>query len=276
MRLGNKKCLNFFSISFILTILVCKSFGSNLSYSLNTNSTKNILANNFSDDDNKTAIVDRILSEYFHISNGCVLAIITSMIIVLLSEMGDKSFLIAVVMSMKHSRLLVFISAMCALELMTLISAMLGNIITQFVPKVYIFFVSIILFASFGFKMLYEAYYMHNGLAQPEVEELESLTDSQVNNIPKVFMKAFALIFLAEWGDRSQISIMILGARKNIVATLIGCTIGNALCTFVAVVGGRFIGEKISVRLVTLMGALFFLVFSAADAVYFCVYGKID
>ena len=74
--------------------------------------------------------------------------------------------------------------------------------------------------------------------------------------------KAFILTFLAEWGDRSQISTIILGARENMYGTLLGGTIGHALCTGAAVIGGRMIAQRISVKTLTLVGAFVFLFFA--------------
>ncbi len=75
-------------------------------------------------------------------------------------------------------------------------------------------------------------------------------------------MQAFILTFLAEWGDRSQISTIILGARENIFGTVVGGTLGHGLCTGVAVLSGRMIASKISVRTVTLVGAVVFIFFA--------------
>jgi len=42
----------------------------------------------------------------------------------------------------------------------------------------------------------------------------------------------------------------------------IGGTIGHSLCTALAVIGGQLIAQKISVRNVTILGGLVFLLFS--------------
>ena len=80
--------------------------------------------------------------------------------------------------------------------------------------------------------------------------------------VSTIFLQAFVLTFLAEWGDRSQLSTIILGARENMVGTVLGGTIGHGLCTGLAVIGGRMIAQRISVRTVTLAGAFVFLFFA--------------
>lgn len=42
----------------------------------------------------------------------------------------------------------------------------------------------------------------------------------------------------------------------------IGGTIGHAICTALAVIGGKLIAQKISVKTVTIVGGLVFLLFS--------------
>merc|ERR1719505_445857 len=82
-----------------------------------------------------------------------------------------------------------------------------------------------------------------------------------------IFLQAFTLTFLAEWGDRSQLTTIILGSREDPLGVSIGGTLGHALCTGLAVIGGRLIAQRISVRTVTLIGGVVFLLF-ALSALY--------
>jgi putative Ca2+/H+ antiporter (TMEM165/GDT1 family) len=76
-----------------------------------------------------------------------------------------------------------------------------------------------------------------------------------------VLVQVFTLTFLAEWGDRSQITTIILGAQKNPYAVAVGGVLGHAICTGGAVIGGRLLAQQISVRTVTLVGGVTFLAF---------------
>lgn len=68
------------------------------------------------------------------------------------------------------------------------------------------------------------------------------------NLLLRILMQAFTMTFLAEWGDRSQLTTIILAARENVYGVIIGGVIGHAICTGLAVIGGRMIAQKISVR----------------------------
>jgi len=76
------------------------------------------------------------------------------------------------------------------------------------------------------------------------------------------FVQAFVLTFLGEWGDRSQIATIALGANHNVYLVTLGTVIGHGACTSLAVLGGRYLSTKISVKHVTFGGAALFLIFA--------------
>lgn len=202
-----------------------------------------------------------------------------SLSVIIISELGDKTFIISAIMSMKNSRSLVFIASATALVLMTILSVVLGIAVT-IVPKMYTHYCSIVLFLCFGVKMLQEAYNMSDEEADSEFDEVkrsleegetaskkESMSNAVENPgadepiqesatkrcsssksmIPLV-IKVFTMIFVAEWGDRSQISTVVLAARNDAIGVLAGSLAGHLLCTGLAVIGGRFVADMISVR----------------------------
>lgn len=75
-------------------------------------------------------------------------------------------------------------------------------------------------------------------------------------------MQAFTLTFLAEWGDRSQIATIALAAAKDLAGVTIGGCLGHALCTSIAVMGGKILASRISEATVSLIGGLLFLLFA--------------
>lgn len=219
---------------------------------------------------------------------GFLHAFIASLSVIIVSELGDKTFFIAAIMAMRHSRLTVFTGALGALGLMTVLSALLGYA-TTIIPKKVTYYVSSILFAVFGLKMLKEGYEMSPDEGQEEYEEVQADLKKREEELEKenrpvedietgiirspgrrwfhgilgtIFLQAFTLTFLAEWGDRSQITTIVLAAREDVVGVIIGGTLGHAICTGIAVLGGRIVAQKISVRTVTLIGGVVFLVFA--------------
>lgn len=236
-----------------------------------------------------------------------------SIYVIIISELGDKTFFIAAIMSIRNPRLVVYAGAMLALASMTVLSAALG-MATTVIPRKLTYYISGFLFLIFGLKMIKDAYDMSPSDSQEEYEEVQAelrkrdvdyalsnqlITDpetgvmSPVNTkapIPppteryrivtyvttktkgaqkmlymifsKVFVEAFVLTFLAEWGDRSQMTTIVLAATKDVVGVIVGGTLGHGLCTGIAVISGRFISQKIPVRALTFIGGVTFLVFA--------------
>jgi putative Ca2+/H+ antiporter (TMEM165/GDT1 family) len=82
-----------------------------------------------------------------------------------------------------------------------------------------------------------------------------------VNSLPEVFFKALSLTFLAEWGDRSQMSTIALAAVEDMLSVVVGAVVGHALCTSLAVLGGRMLAEHVDERIIHLTGGSLFITF---------------
>lgn len=216
----------------------------------------------------------------------------SSTMMIIATEIGDKTFFIAAVLSMRNSRLVIFGGAISALICMTILSTMMGLILPSLMPKQYTHIIGGILFLYFGIKLIYDSRSMSDKVSD-ELEEVEEellqhnkkddeadieggtgssgastnlSSSSSPSSVPatnqKMFMQSFLLTFLAEWGDRSQIATIALAAAKNPYGVTLGGCVGHSLCTGMAVIGGRILASKISEKTVTFWGGFIFLVFS--------------
>ncbi|KAJ6618272.1 hypothetical protein B0H10DRAFT_1795741 [Mycena sp. CBHHK59/15] len=237
-------------------------------------------------------------------------ALMNSFFMIIASEIGDKTFLIAAILAMRHPRVVVFCGAFGSLVVMSILSAEMGHILPTLIPKKWTQAAAAGLFLVFGAKMLMEGRAMKAGSdkireemreAEEEIEgddavheangqasgDVIPLQDLEAGNagirspvpVPKirsitegarnfcsfflgpVFVQAFVLTFLGEWGDRSQIATIALGAAHNVYLVTAGTIVGHSCCTALAVIGGRYVSTKISVKHVTLGGAVLFLIF---------------
>ena len=70
------------------------------------------------------------------------------------------------------------------------------------------------------------------------------------------------MTFLAEWGDKSQIATIAMGAARDCGGVILGAVVGHALCTGLAVIGGRIMATSISERTVIIGSGVLFLGFA--------------
>jgi len=220
-------------------------------------------------------------------------AFLNSIAMIIVTELGDKTFFIAAILAMKHDRAVIFAGAIGALALMTVLSAIIGFALPALLPRSYTHYAATLLFVYFGIKLIREGYEMHrsgegNGPSD-ELEEVEnelkfdndgdsvaSAEEGKANKalkaeqkrqmIMNTMIQAFTLTFLAEWGDRSQIATIALASAKDPIGVTIGGIIGHALCTGLAVIGGRLLASRISEKTVALAGGSLFLVFALHSA----------
>jgi putative Ca2+/H+ antiporter (TMEM165/GDT1 family) len=82
----------------------------------------------------------------------------TTFLTILVCEIGDKTFFLAMIMAMKYNKLVVFIGSWGALAIMTVLSAVFGKVIFSLIPKFYTNLIVTLLFFYFGAKLIYEAY----------------------------------------------------------------------------------------------------------------------
>jgi len=80
----------------------------------------------------------------------------------------------------------------------------------------------------------------------------------------KLIASSFLMIFLAELGDKTQISTFALAADgKSMLSVFIGAALALVLTTVLAVVLGGVIGRFVPERIIKFVSAAVFLAFGA-------------
>jgi Ca2+/H+ antiporter, TMEM165/GDT1 family len=191
-----------------------------------------------------------------------------SLVAITLFELGDKTFLIGAILASKHPRRWVFVGAMIALVAMTLISVMFGQA-AMLLPQRWVKIAEITLFAAFGLKLLYDAWKMPvQAPSCGEMDEAEAAVAEAEAKLKRsgpvaIAIEACSLVFVAEWGDRTQFTTIALAADYSALSVMIGGTLGHAICAVLAVVCGRWVCGWISERMLTALGGGLFLIFAA-------------
>ncbi|MEB3359395.1 MAG: TMEM165/GDT1 family protein [Synechococcales bacterium] len=194
------------------------------------------------------------------------------LLLITLSELGDKTFFIGAILAMRHPRRWVFLGVTLALAGMTVLSVGLGQV-AALLPQHYVRAVAIALFFGFGFKLLYDASRLspQDCMAGEQTEALEAVKGcsqlQQANLLGRmVVMEALALTFVAEWGDRTQIATMTLATTNHPLGVIVGATLGHAICAAIAITVGRMVAGCISERLLTALGGGLFILFGVVMA----------
>ncbi|KQJ88523.1 GDT1-like protein 3 [Brachypodium distachyon] len=206
-------------------------------------------------------------------------ALLASLSMILVSEIGDETFIIAALMAMRHPRSIVLSGALSALYVMTVLSTGLGRIVPNLISRKHTNSAATVLYLFFGLRLLYIAWKSDpKGSQKKEMEEVEEKLESGQGKstirrffarfCTPIFLEAFVFTFLAEWGDRSQIATIALATHKNAIGVAVGASVGHTLCTSIAVVGGSMLASKISQRTVATIGGVLFLGFSLSSYVY--------
>lgn len=197
--------------------------------------------------------------------------------LIFLSEIGDKTFFIAALLAMKLGRWMAFTGSLGALGVMTVISVSIGAVFSK-VPDALKSSIpvgeiaGIVLLVVFGIKALRDGLKADEGnKADEEMEDAESAVKEAENsgrvsrkNAWSSFVEVATLIFIAEWGDRSMLATIALGAAQNPVGVAVGAVVGHAVATGIAVMGGAIAAKYISEKTINLTSGILFLVFAAA------------
>ena len=197
----------------------------------------------------------------------------SSLTAITLAELGDKTFFMALILSVRHRARWVFLGAFAALTAVTLISLALGYGLRELLPTTVVPWLAAALFLGFGLKLLIDAQGMAPDAASEEAEEAEEAinaaeTSRALNTAWAVIWEAFVLVFVAELGDRTQFTTIFMATAPaqvfSFTGLLAGTLLGHALVTWLAVGAGKWIGQRVNERLLYRLSGGLFLVFGLA------------
>ncbi|NHC03050.1 TMEM165/GDT1 family protein [Acinetobacter sp. 187] len=181
-------------------------------------------------------------------------AFLISLAVVALSEMGDKTQLLALLLAARFRKPLpILVAIFLATVVNHGVSAILGQWITTVLSPTVLLWIVSLGFIGMAVWMLIP-------------DELDD-EDNSINQWQKygVFGATFVLFFLAEIGDKTQIATVALAARFDSVGWVtLGTTLGIMLVNAPAVFIGNKLAEKLPISLIHKIGALVFLVIGLA------------
>lgn len=185
-------------------------------------------------------------------------ALFGTFIIILPSELPDKTFIATLVLATRYPRIWVWIGVVLAFALQTVIAVVAGGLLTL-LPNAVVLGVTSLLFAL-GAIILFRGGLRSRAVAAAAADEerTEVLTRAKtVTHGWQALGIAFAVIFLAEWGDLSQILTAGLAARTaNPFSVGLGSWLALATISAIAVLGGAWLQRTIPLWRVRLIAAV--------------------
>ena len=146
-------------------------------------------------------------------------------LLIALAEIGDKSQLVCMTLAARHRGLPVVLGAVAAFAILNLLAVLFGAAIAAWLPEWVVTLAVAVLFAVFGVSAL-----------RFETEDDEEIEEKPGHGI---FATTFLMIFLAEFGDKTQIAVAGIGSAADASATWVGATLALASTSLLGVFAGR-------------------------------------
>jgi putative Ca2+/H+ antiporter (TMEM165/GDT1 family) len=177
-------------------------------------------------------------------------AIINSTILVFISEMGDKTQLLALVLAARFKKPWpILFGIFVATILNHYLASYLGSFATQYFSEKTLRITLALTFIGFGMWVLI-----------PDKDE--GLNE---NYKWGAFVTTLVAFFFAEMGDKTQLATIALGARYNAaVAVTVGSTLGMMLANAPAVFFGHWFTDRIPLKWVRRVASVLFVGFGIA------------
>jgi len=189
-----------------------------------------------------------------------------SFFVVAVAEMFDKTWFAALICAMTYGRQIVFVASFAALALHVLLAAALGVAISKFFSISTLCFTTAIVFgvlASLYFYEFLQAKSEDDAIAERSDEAKEAMSTEQGTGPWDRFMRIFFSVFVAEWGDRTQVAMVTLHSSYPWVPVCLGSLVAFFVLTLSAVAAASLLkGTKLSEKLVLGLSAFSFLIFT--------------
>ncbi len=173
-------------------------------------------------------------------------AFLTSLAMVFLAEMGDKTQLLAMAFATRFRWQVVLAGVLAATIANHFLAVLAGNFLTSLIPLTAIRIAAALSFILFGFWTL----------------RGDTLGDEDKRYNVNPFWTVTIAFFLAEMGDKTQLATVALAAEFNTIVTVwIGTTTGMLVADGVGIIAGIVLHKKIPEKQVKWAAALTFIAF---------------
>ena len=171
-------------------------------------------------------------------------------LLIVLAEFGDKSQLVCMTLAARHRGWPVVLGAVASFALLNLLAVLFGAAVAAWLPEWLVTTAVAALFAIFGI----------NSLRFEEEDDDEEVEEKPGHG---VFATTFLMIFLAEFGDKTQIAVAGMGSTSEAVAVWAGATLALATTSVLGVYAGRRLLNRLPLVWIHRVSGVFFLLLAA-------------
>lgn len=174
--------------------------------------------------------------------------------LIFIAELPDKTALATLVLATRHRPLPVFLGAAAALAIQSLVAVGAGQVIAL-LPARIVHIVAGVVFIGSALAMWF----------QREEPDDEAEDGASSVGFWRAAWISFAVLFVAEWGDLTQLATAALAARYRApVAVFAGATLALWSVVALAAVAGNRVGKVLSPRTTLRVAAVLFALVGVA------------
>ena len=171
-----------------------------------------------------------------------------SFVLIFLAEFGDKSQLVCMTLAARHRPWPVLLGAVSAFAVLNLLAVLFGSVVAAWIPE---FWLALIVAALFGFFGIQSLLFNETGADDDEASSRSS---------HGLFITALLMIFIAEFGDKTQLAVAGLASTYHGLPVWLGSTLALLATTLIGVVAGQRLLKRLPLGLIhKISGGLFLL-----------------
>ena len=175
-----------------------------------------------------------------------------SFLLVFLAEFGDKSQLVCMTLAAKHRHWPVLLGAVTGFAILNLLAVLFGAVIASWIPAFWLALIVAGLFGFFGIQSLLM-----------KDDDLEN-ENTPVRSSHSLFITALLMIFVAEFGDKTQLAVAGLASTYHGLPVWIGATLALLGTTALGVLVGQRLLRRLPLGLIHKVSGVLFLLLALA------------
>ena len=162
-----------------------------------------------------------------------------------IAELGDKTQVSIILLSSRTKKFTyIFLGVFLAFLIVDGIAILAGNLIASVIDITILKTISGIIFIIFGLYMFF----------RKKEEREEKKYDKNI------FISAFLMIFLTEWGDKTQVAAALFATQYNLWFVLIGTMLALSLLSVIAIFFGKILRARLNQALLKKIAGIVFII----------------